>query len=404
MTIGVSGIDLLDPELFGYGPPHDIFDQLRREVPVYWNVRETEPDGGLWVLTRYADVAAVSRDSERFTSSFGFALPREPHGPVFSENIMFRDPPDHTKHRRPLNRSFTPKAMIDLEELVRAIVLEILESLDSSDTFDWVPRVAAELPARVVASIVGVPETDHSKLVEWASDIFGRDGSPASNVRFNSAVTAIMGYAETLKVIKRSCPGDDVMSLLLATEIDGKPMTETALSMWFLTLAQAGFETTHTLIAQGMLVLSERSDIRKRLVNDREAVPRAVEELLRFVAPVNLMARTALEDVEMNGEVIRAGQYVTMWYCAANRDPEVFENPHDFDIDRSPNPHQAFGASGSPHYCLGAHLARLEMRVLLEELAATDFPYEVVGPPERAPGVFMNALRHLPMAKQTGPG
>jgi len=392
------GIDLFDPASFRDGPPHDVFDRLRAEAPVYWNPHADDPDGGFWALTRYADVLTVSRDAARFTNAQGFAAPRHmPDNPAFFENIMYRDPPDHTQHRKPLNRSFTPKAMTSLEATVRSITLTIIEEITALDSFDWVEKVAAELPARVVASVIGVPEADHGKLVGWASSIFGRDGSPEAEERFNSAVLAIMGYANSLYDAKRSCPADDVASLLLEADVAGCPLSDTTLLMWFLTLAQAGFETTHTLIAQSMLLLSERPDVRDRLTTDAGAIGRAVEELLRFITPVNMMARTATEDVELGGQTIRAGQYVTMWYAAANRDPEIFGKPHEFDLDRPSNGHQAFGASGSPHFCLGAHLARLEMRVLLEELAARAFPFEVAGPAERVPGVFMNALARLPM-------
>jgi cholest-4-en-3-one 26-monooxygenase len=403
MSVHVDAVDLFDPELFRDGPPHEVFDRLRREEPVFWNAREGDPDGGFWALTRYADVVRVSRDPATFTSSLGFSAPREvPANPAFAENIMYRDPPDHTRHRKPLNRAFTPRAMADLEQQVRAIAVQILDQVSTMDRFDWVPDVAAQLPARVVASVIGVPEVDHGRLVEWASAIFGRDGSAEASARFNTAVAGIMSYAEQLKTEKRSCPADDVMSALLEARVDGAPLSETALSMWFLTLAQAGFETTHTLIAQGMLLLSDRPEWRERMSVDDDVIPRVVEEMLRFVTPVNMMARTAVEDVELDGATMRAGQYVTMWYCATNRDPEVFDAPHEFDPDRSPNNHQAFGALGSPHYCLGAHLARLEMRVLLEELARRRFPFEVAGPAERVPGVFMNALACLPMVRAGG--
>ena len=392
-------VDLFDPALFRNGPPHDVFDALRLETPVYWNARASDPGGGFWVLTRYADVLAVSRDTTRFTSSQGFSAPRDAAvNPALAEGIMFRDPPDHTKHRRPLNRCFTPKAMVGLEPTVRSIALQILDGISHLEDFDAVPKIAAELPARVVAAVLGVPEADHGKLVEWASDIFGRDGSAERQSRFEGAVQSIVGYAESLKGVKRACPADDVMSLLLSAQVDGSPLTETVLSMWFLSLAQAGFETTHTLIAQGLRLLCERPDLREQLICDRDAIPRAVEEMLRFITPVNMMARTAVQEVRLGDHTIRPGEYVTMWYAATNRDPAVFDAPHEFEIDRSPNNHQSFGAAGSAHFCLGAHLARLEMRVLLEELCARGFPYAIAGSPIRAPGVFINALSSLPMS------
>jgi cholest-4-en-3-one 26-monooxygenase len=400
--VDVAGIDLFDAALFRDGAPHEVFDRLRAEAPVYWSPHEDDPDGGFWALTRHADVVALSRDPARFTSTQGIAAPRiQLDNPAYAENVIYQDPPKHTQNRKTLNRSFTPRAMVDLEDGVRRITVQVLDEVRGLDEFDWVEKVAAEIPARVVASVVGVPDEDHGKIVEWAGDLFARDGTPETAARHAAARQALMAYAEAFKAHKRSSPGDDAMSLLLQAEMDGRPLSETALTMWFFTLAQAGFETTHTLIAQSMVLLSERPDIRDRLLRDRDAIPRAVEELLRFITPVNLMARTAVEDVEVGGQVIRAGQYVTMWYAAANRDPAVFDTPHEVDIDRTPNNHLAFGGHGSPHYCLGAHLARLEMRVLLEELAARGFPFEVAGPAVRSPGVFINALARVPVASRS---
>jgi cholest-4-en-3-one 26-monooxygenase len=400
MTQGTDEqVDLWDAELFRDGPPHELFDRLRAEAPVHWSPHPDDPDGGFWSLTRHEDIQVVSRSHERFTSTAGHSVPRRRDVGPFAENIMFRDPPAHTAHRKPLNRAFTPKAMIELEGMVRTVVVKVLDDLEGRATFDWVPEVAAEVPARVVATIIGVPATDHGNIVEWASNIFGNDGTPEAQARFGTAVQAIMGYASTLVSTRRAQLSDDIMSLLLAAEAEGSPLTDGALQMWFLTLAQAGFETTHTLIAQGMVLLDERPDLRDRLSKDPASVAPTVEEMLRYATPVNFMSRTATEDVELHGKTIREGQYVCMWYVAANRDPEVFADPHRFDIDHRPNPHQSFGAAGSPHYCLGAHLARLEMKVLLEELTNRGFPYRVSGPAERMPGVFLNALKHLPVTR-----
>jgi cholest-4-en-3-one 26-monooxygenase len=393
-------VDLWDEELFRDGPPFAVFDRLRSQSPLHWSEHEEDPDGGFWSLTRHDDIRMVSRDSESFTNAVGFSVPRRGGTEigVFADNIMYRDPPDHTAHRKPLNRAFTPKAMSAIEEQVRGVVVSVLDGLEGRSDFDWVPEVAAQIPARVVASVIGVPEADHANIVEWASSIFGNDGSAESMARFGVAVQGIMSYAGTLISTRRAQPSEDIMTLLLSAQVDDEPLTDGVLQMWFLTLAQAGFETTHTLIAQGMAVLDALPDLQARLTADPGAVEPAVEEMLRYISPVNLMARTATRDVEMHGRTIRPGQYVCMWYVAANRDPEVFADAHRFDLDRRPNPHQAFGATGSPHYCLGAHLARLEMRVLLEELVARGFPYRVDGPSERMSSVFMNALVHLPVA------
>ena len=393
-------VDLWDADLFLDGPPHTIFDELRDSAPLYWSPRADDPDGGFWSVFRYDDVHALSRDQLRLTSTKGFSAPRRTgdHGP-FADNIMFRDPPAHTAHRKPLNRRFTPKAMTEIESIVRRVVVGVLDELEDRPRFDWVPDVAAEIPARVVAGLVGVPEEDHHCIVDWASDVFTNDGSSEGEARFNQAVHGMLTYASDLMSSRRAQPTDDIMSLLLTSEVEGAPLTDNVLRMWFLTLVGAGFETTHTLIAQSAVLLDRMPEVRQQLMEDRRLVGRAIEELLRFVTPVNFMARTATKDLELHGQTIREGQYVCMWYSAANRDPAVFADPHRFIIDREPNPHQAFGAAGGPHYCLGAHLARLETRLLLEELADREFPYRLDGQTERLGSVFMNALKHVPVAR-----
>jgi cholest-4-en-3-one 26-monooxygenase len=404
MTTDLEQIDLFDPAAFSDGPPHGFFDRLRSESPVHWIVRDSEPTGGFWALTRHADIATVSRDPETFTSSKGIAAPRRKLEPLLADhNIIVRDPPDHTAHRRPLNRSFTPKAVAELEPMVRRIVQQVLDPLDDVDEYDWVPEVAAEVPARVVAALLGMREEDEGKLVEWASDtFFARDGSPESEARRAAAFQEIMAHASELTASRRVCPADDLMSLLVQAEVNGCPLGDMDVNVWFLTFAGAGFETTHTLIAQGMLLLSQRPELRDRLIEERSLIDSTVEEMLRYVAPVNVMARTATRDTEFGGQRIKEGDYVTMWYAASNRDPEVFDRPHEFLPDRSPNPHQAFGGAGSPHFCLGARLARLEMQVILDELATRGFPHDVGGPATRMPSVFINALEHLPMSRRDG--
>jgi cholest-4-en-3-one 26-monooxygenase len=393
--------DLWNPDLFEDGPPHAIFDGLRTTDPVYWNP-PSRGSSGFWVLTRFSDTMTVSRDTTNFTSSFGFTdVQADPgHVAFFADNIMYRDPPGHTAHRSPIARMFTRNAMSGLLDRVRSIVIEVLDALPTQGEFDWVSRVAAEIPSRVVSDVLGVPSEDHRLLVEWANDIFCRDSSEETETRYQAAVQGIIGYVGPFKRTKLDSPDGNVMSVLMSTEVDGSVLTDPVLDQWFLALSQAGFETTHTLIAQGTLMLLEQRDLLDTL-ESTETISSATEEMLRYIAPVNFMGRTATQDVELQGKTIRAGEYVTMWYSAANRDPSAFPEPHSIDLKRKQNNHQAFGAPGSPHYCLGAHLARLEMRILLEELLARGFPYELADPAERKRGVFMNALKRLPVRPVT---
>ena len=343
----------------------------------------------------------MSRDAARFTSTLGFTVPREREiDPVLSQGVMYRDPPDCVRHRKPLTRFFTMNAMAGCDRTVRAIVLQVLDEVSDLDEFDFVEKVAAEIPARTVARLVGMPDADHGKLVEWAYGLFSRDWGGDGYQRFEEASAAIAEYAAWFIEEKRTDPGDDVTSALLEVHLDGEPLSSTVIDMWFHSLVGAGFETTHTLIAQGLVLLDELPELRERLTQDEGAIPNTIEEMLRFICPVNMLARTAVVDVELDGQLISAGNYVTMWFPAANRDPAVFDDPHTFDIDRMPNRHQAFGAAGSAHYCLGANLAKLEMRVLLEELAARDFPFELAGEPVNTPGMFMNSLSHVPVRRR----
>jgi len=282
------------------------------------------------------------------------------------------------------------------EDWVRETVVDILDGLPSGETFDAVELVAAELPAQVIASVMGAPVEDRHRIVQWANEIFGRE-EPGGMERSQRAIGEVFAYANELRAIKRREPAADMISDLSNAEYEGVPITTGEFQQFVMALLIAGFETTHTLIAQTLRLMSEEPaiDDQVRTTTAVDGGRSAVEELLRYITPAMQMARVATRPVSIRDVEINLGDMVVMWYVAANRDPDVFDDPHTFRAGRVPN-HASFGAGG-PHYCIGQQLARLEGRILLQEMVRRDFRFDLAGPPRRRPTVFINALQALPV-------
>ena len=393
-----GNVDLSDPALFADGPPHDVFDELRRSTPVYWNTTTFgTPTGGFWALTRFADASAVSRDTASFTSTKGICFPADAErGPSMRDNVMWNDPPEHTRIRGLASRGFSTRVVARFEEWVRERVREILDSLPTGEAFDAVALIASELPAQVIASVMGAPIEDRDRIVAWSVDIFARE-EPGGMERATAALGQVYAYADELRELKRRSPDADMVTDLSNAAYKGVPITDGEYRQFVMSLLIAGYETTHTLVGQTLRLMIDNSEIdaavRASTVTDGGRA--AVEELLRYITPAMQMARIAKRDVTIDGVEVKAGEMVVMWYVAANRDPAVFEDPHAFVIGRQPA-HASFGAGG-PHYCIGQQLARLEGRVLLEEIVARDLRLELAGTPRRRPTVFINALHELPV-------
>ena len=393
----LAACNLLDPASFRDGPPHAWFDELRARDPLHG-----QPDplngGTVWSLTRHADVRAVSNDLVRFTQTLGhqFPTPRS-YAATMQDNILFSDPPRHTRLRAFGAKAFSPSVVARFDGWIREIVVAILERVTTCDTIDAVPEIAAELPGQVIASIMGVPETDRGALVGWATAIFGRLDPEVGLDAAMRAVGTVRDYAASLCADKRRRPAVDMTSELLGASFGGEPITEGELHEMVMSLILAGFETTHTLIAQSLALIGQDTAARRQLDDSPPGrLTPFVEELLRFTTPVMHMARTARINHEMHGKQIAAGDTVLMWYAAANRDPAIYSEPHRFDAARGKRSHLAFGAGG-PHFCLGNHLARLEVEILLDEMRRRGLALELTGPPLRSTGVFINALRSVPM-------
>jgi len=392
-------IDLFDQN--GYasvGPPHADFAQLRRECPVYWSAFE---HGGYWALLRYKDVFAASLDHKTFsTAERGAILKRyDPEEYQITKSLLINhDPPDHTKHRRLVSLGFSGKIIRNLEHHVREITTDILDQVAPLGACDFVQKISCELPLQVIVELVGVPAADRHRVLDWTNIMIAFDDpeyGAASPEAGQMAAAELFMYANALAEEREKNPKDDLVSVLMHAEVDGERLTRAAFSAFFMLLLVAGNETTRNLISGGMLALIEHPAERARLMADRALLPTAIEEMLRWVSPVNVFQRTALRDTEIGGQHIRAGDMVALFYASANRDEEIFEEPNRFDIARTPNDHLAFGIG--PHYCLGANLARLEIRVMFEELLRRLPDIELAGEPERLRSYFINGIKRMPV-------
>lgn len=403
-AIDARQIDLLDRDRFTRGVPHEWFSWLRANDPVH---HHPEPGGpGFWVITRYDDVVAGNRDATSFSSdqSHGGVVGLEgptapPPGTEAAGNLMlYMDPPSHTRYRKLVNRGFTPRMIGRLEPHVRDLTVRIVEDAIARRDCDFVVDVAAELPLEVIAELLGVPLDDRHKLFDWSNRMIGSD-DPEYQVSDQSTMDAqveMFLYAQRLAGERRAEPRDDIVTTLLDAEIDGDSLSDLDFNMFFLLLAVAGNETTRNAIAHGMHALLEHPEQYERLVAEPSLIDSAVEEILRWASPVMYFRRNSTRDTELGGRTIRAGEKISLWYISANRDEEHFDDPFTFDITRDPNPHIAFGGGG-PHFCLGAQLARLEMRLLFEELTARVPRVGALGPPERLRSNFINGIKHLPV-------
>jgi cholest-4-en-3-one 26-monooxygenase len=399
MAVRIDDVDLLDPDAYAAGVPHQTFALLRREAPVH---RHEQP-GGLpfWAITRHRDVVAVSRDWATFSSERRGALLREaPEEALATQRLMLlnMDPPRHTKLRALVNKGFTPRMVELLRDPIRRVCTELVDAVAGRGECEFVTSIAAELPLQVIAELLGIPQSDRHQVFEWSNTLVGSDdpewqGSPEDSM---NAAMAMYAYANDLAEARRDSPRDDLVSVLMRAEVDGEHLTEMEFDVFFLLLAVAGNETTRNLISGGMLALMEHPDQRRRLLADPSLIDTAVEEMLRWVTPVMQFQRTAQRDTEIAGVPIAEGDRVGLFYVSANRDEAMFEQPDRFDVGRTPNDHIAFGGGG-PHYCLGMSLARLEIRLMFEELLRRMPDAELSGPPRRLRSSFLNGIKAMPV-------
>jgi len=365
---GTGAADLFDLSLFADGPPHELFARLRAESPVTFLPERDGP--GFWGVFSYDELFEVSRQPQRFGSYPSvFIHDDEGEETGASELMLNQDPPRHTQLRKLVNKGFTPRQINALEPRIRERVGAILDGAAAQGTFDLVSDLAVEVPLQVIAELVGVPEDERHTVFAWTERMMTID-DPESEGGVEDARAAIgemFAYVDRLAAERAESDGDDLLSVLLRAEVDGDRLTPLDVDLFFMLLMNAGSETTRNLITGGMLTLFQQPDERERLASDAALLPTAIEEMLRWVTPVMHFRRTARADTELGGQEIREGDKVVMWYSSANRDESQFPDADRFDVGRTPNDHVAFGAGG-PHFCLGASLARLEARIVFEEL------------------------------------
>jgi cytochrome P450 len=404
--VNLEDVDLTDLDRFAGGFPHEVFRLLRREAPVWWHPPTARAPGGegFCVISRHKDLLRVARDPESFSSETGpgrsgggTTLEDLPPGFVTGVMLNMSDPPTHTRIRALVNRAFTPRGLDRLEPWLRERSRAIVAAARARGELDFLVDVAAELPLQTIAQILGVPQEDRHRLFAWTSTILDyrdRDLAQASP-ELAAASLGLRGYGDELIARKRREPGDDMLSVVVHGGPGGSALSEAELQAFFSLLFVAGSETTRNSIAGGLLALLESPLELGRLRGDPGLLPRAVEEILRWTSATAYNRRTATRDVELGGRKIRAGEKTTHWYPSANRDEEVFADSFRFDVGRDPNPHVAFGHG--LHHCLGANLARREIRVLFEELLPHLGGLERSGPVEWGRSNKHTSLRHVPV-------
>jgi cholest-4-en-3-one 26-monooxygenase len=387
---------LLDPARFADGPPHDVFDALRDGPPADSG---PGPQGNrLWSVCSHAAIAEASRDTATFSSYAAGIFPHSEQVNPLDVNrqlLLFKDPPEHTKYRKILQTAFVPRSVAAIEPRVREIVAEVIDAVTERGSCDFVADVAVPVPLRVLADLMGLPPEDVPRLADWTDRIEQAQIStePAAALPVLGEMAAYLG--EQIAAQKEA-GGDSLVTTLAGAEVDGESLDDTEILVFFALLVFAGNDTTRNTMSGGMLALLEHPDQLALLAAEPERVEAAVEEILRWTSVVNYFCRTATSDTELAGREVAAGEKVMLWYAAGSRDPEVNSDPHRFDVTRNEPVHMAFGGGGR-HFCLGAGLARLNLRVTFEEVLRRMQGIELDGEPERLRSNWANGLTSLPI-------
>jgi cholest-4-en-3-one 26-monooxygenase len=401
------GIDLLDLDRFQRLEHHEMFRRLRAEAPVWW--QEHPSSTGFWNVVKHADVVEVGREPERFSSEAGGVGLLDPGQTRFRDMrgviLTEMDPPKHTRYRLLVNKGFTPRMIGLLEHHLRYRTELIVDAVIERGTCDLVADLAAELPLQAIAEIMGVPHDERHRLFEWSNRMVGGDDPEyARSADEGSEATAELSvYVNELARRRRADPRDDIVTKLINAEIEGDRLSELEFDMFMLLLTVGGNETTRNTTSSGVLALLDHPDQMAVLRDDLDGgIDSAVEELLRWASPVYQFRRTATVDTEIRGQPIAGGDKVVEWYVSANRDEEVFEDPDHLDLSRTPNPQVAFGGGG-PHFCLGASLARMELRLIFREIVERMPDLRVAGEPKILRSNMFGGITRLPISFSPGP-
>jgi cholest-4-en-3-one 26-monooxygenase len=397
-----EGFDPTDPEIYEHRVPHEEFLALRRTAPVHW-VEQTEQaragfhDTGYWAVSKHTDVAAVSKNNKDFSTHENGAIirfaPEMTRDQVEAQRVMLIniDPPDHTKVRQIISRGFTPRAIGALHDSLAARSESIIKAAVERGSGNFVEDIAAELPLQAIADLLGVPQEDRRRLFDWSNQMLGYD-DPEYDVDPEAASIEILTYAMAMAADRKENPRDDIVTKLVHADVDGHMLTDDEFGYFVILLTVAGNETTRNAITHGMNAFFENPE-QWELFKDKRPES-AVDEVIRWATPVTVFQRTALNDVEVGGQLVKAGQRVGLFYASANHDTDVFTDPGRFDVMRDPNPHLSFGGHGA-HYCIGANLARLEVKLILNALADHAPDISKAGEPRRLRSGWINGIKDL---------
>jgi len=401
-------VDISDPDAFNDGFPHEYFEFLRREHPVAWHP-ETEksisrgrpgtPGKGFYAITRHADIVHVSKNPKIFSSWWGTNIPDSDEQQLAQLRLLMlnMDPPQHVKFRQLVRSGFTPTKIKQLHADVQTLAGHIVDKVAKRGQCDFVNDISCELPLQVIAELMGIPQKDRHKVFDWTNSLIGFDDpeiqtSPEQGMLASAQMWA---YANELALDRIRNPGDDLVTKIMRGEVDGTRLTEAEFDSFFLLLAVAGNETTRNLTTQGMLALFEHPDQYARVRRDLSLIPTAVEEMLRWAPAVIYFRRTVKEDTELSGVKLAKGDKVCVYYASGNRDADVFPNPNTFDVARKPNPHLAFGIG--EHFCLGSHLARMELQIIFKELLTRLPDMQLAGEVRRLRSNFIDGIKTMPV-------
>lgn len=395
-------LNLLDPDTYANGIPHDFFEQKRRDEPLYWQ-EDPNTGVGFWVVTKYDDLQYISKHPEQFSSAARTALARE----MTEEDVMLQrmmllnmDPPDHLKFRRIVNKAFIPKIVEAKLPHIRDMAKAIIDKVGARGDCEFVSEVAAELPLQVICELMGVAQEDRHMIFHNTNTMIGADDPDLSTTddegKMAAAEIFTYGYKILEKYRNNESSGDNLIDMLVSGTVDGEQLNDDEFSQFFLILLVAGNETTRTVTANGMKLLIENPDQLQELVNEPSLISNAVEEFLRYEPAVMQFRRTAMENVEVGGKLIKKGDKVLMFYTSANRDEDYFSHPNQFDIHRSnAKDHRSFGIG--EHFCLGSHLARLELRIMFEEIIPRLRNPKFVEKPNFMRSDFLNSMKTMPI-------
>ncbi len=404
-TVGrdIESVELTEAKLWADGPPYEMFKEMRAKCPIHWTEKfeEFPEEDGFWSVTTVDDIHTVSRDWETYSSELGGVLAARGDFPLELARAMFigMDPPKHDRVKALFQRGFTPKRIADHEQAIRAITNRVLDRLDGRENADLVEDVAQPVVSRVIHSFMGVPEEDDATWARLMNSVLAA-GDPDINPdgvegAVQKDIPEIFERCRELIAARRESPTDDLTSVLINAEVDGEKLEEHEIVMGFFLLVAAGNDSTKATFCSAMRALMEDPAQKQLLLDDLALVPDAVEEALRMFPAFAHFRRTATRDTELHGQEIKAGEKVVMWYVSSNRDESRYEDADTFDLRRKPE-HQAFGAGGR-HFCLGTALARLELRILIEETLKRYPRIELGGAPRAAESLFVNQLKSLPV-------